>query len=71
MKTYTEKEVNRQIHEALTICKIQDAAAVSMWAGSTRDAAEMILKGANITKAEVRKHLSDKGDRRRLCAILG
>lgn len=71
MKTYTEKEVKRIVRDAVTACKIHDAAAITRYAGSSHTNAEMILKGAGITKREVRKYLTDEADQRRLCAIVG
>lgn len=56
--------------DVVTRCKIFDAVSVSRYAGSTLDAAEMILKSANITRAEIKRVVDDKADRKRLYALL-
>lgn len=71
MKKYTEKQVERLVRDAITRTVINEAVAVSRWCGSTRDAAEQMLRGANIKRAEIRRCISDPADRRRVMAYLG
>jgi len=71
MKTYTETQLKRAESAAVTRSKIYDAVSISRYAGSTVDAAESILKSANITRAEIRATIDDKADRKRLYALLG
>lgn len=65
------KQRDKEEYETVTRCKILDACAISRYAGNTHDAAESILKSANITRAEIRATIDDKADRKRLYALLG
>lgn len=71
MKTYTESQLNRAVRNAVTCSKILDAAALTRWAGSRKDAAEEILRSACIKRSEIRRYIADKQERKRLYALLG
>ena len=59
-----------QAFAAITASKIADALSLTRYAGSRLDAAEQILKGACIRRREVKKHVADPKDRKRLYALL-
>lgn len=69
-KLYTEAQLKRAVYEAVTACKINDALALSRWNGSRQDGAQEILRDAKITRAEIRKEIDDKNDRKRLYELL-
>lgn len=70
MKTYTEAEVRKQVRDAITASKVFDAAAISRYQMSGQDAAETILKAANITAREIHAVGLDQADADRLCGYL-
>jgi hypothetical protein len=59
-----------RVLEAVTTCKINDALALTRYAGSTIDAAKQILRDANIKRAEVLAVVKEPADRERLLPLL-
>lgn len=71
MKTYTEEQLADRILEAVTKSKIQDALALTYYAGSQLDAAKQILRDACIRRSEVDAMLENQPERERLYPLLG
>jgi hypothetical protein len=70
VKLYTEAQVRKFERNCVTASKIQDAVAISRYQMSGQEAAEMILKAAGITRAEIKRAGLDEYDTKRLCAYL-
>lgn len=69
-RKFTQAQLDKAVYAAITASKIQDALSLSRWNGSRLDGAQEILRAANITKAEIRKAVDDRNDRRKLFELL-
>ena len=69
-RTYTEEELSDRILRAITRSKILDALSLAYYAGSRKDAAEEILKSANITRSEIEEHVDSLEGRECLFSLL-